>query len=214
MALTEGNLALLVRSRAAVQTLWPALDADEAVTTAAESAEVVLSGPDFFDRFPELESSVTRIERAYADAYGAVHTERFAAFDHAYQALRGRPEWLAIGPEEDPAAESTRQGIAAELTRRRCAEAPQLALGMSTCGLCHASISQMRSDVLAAEPLLADAMAALQTAAQPERPVERVRLARFFPPTLADAEEVDPALQELRTHLLTLLEGNAQIVVE
>jgi len=213
-ALTEGNLTLVARGRTAVDALSPVLDDDEALAAAVETVGSILAAPDFFDRLPELESAVSRIERAYVDAYRAVHTERFAAFDHAYQALRGRPEWLAIGAEEDAAAESTRQGIAGELTRRRCADAPQLSLGTSVCGLCHASISQMRSDLPAAAALLADAMAALQAAAQPERPVERVRLARFFPPTLADAEEVDAALQELRTHLLTLLEGNAQIVVE
>ncbi|MDP9365372.1 MAG: hypothetical protein M3Q10_14300, partial [Chloroflexota bacterium] len=147
------------------------------------------------------------VEDRYRELYEGCHRERTSAYATAVEEIRGHPE-LAQIPEE------TVGSVLQPLTSRAC-EALDLPRGTSSCGTCHATVTQMESDFAALPGLQSQVLARIQQLAGPPRKeIERVRLASFFDVALDSSEAVDAALGRLREHLLKLVGANARVVVE
>jgi hypothetical protein len=207
--LTDKGLAALRLARLAVEQMGPQLEARGETALAEKVAELqgVLAAEDFFESFDRIETTANGVGSAYAGFYERTHAERAGQFRQAVEKVKGRPDWSAV-------PESMREPVLAQLASRSCAACDLLA-GSLVCKSCRATLSQMESDLAAANGLAAQVAAQVQKlTTPPEVRVTRVRVAEFFTGALETDEQVKQAVVRLQEHLMKLLDEGAKIVIE
>lgn len=208
-AVTPDNMRAIQRARAVTQEMWPVLqgrpEGQQIQERATEVAEL-LKSPDLYEHLARLDALAKVLEDRYRELYEGCHAERTTVFAQAVEEVKGHPEWGQI-PDE------TIGSVLQPLGSRAC-KALDLPRGSAVCAICHATITQMESDLAAVVGLTAQVLARIEELTTPEQPIERVRLASFFDGAFDSSDAVDAAVGRLRTHLLKLVEANVRVVVE
>jgi hypothetical protein len=151
--------------------------------------------------------SAKNIASAYRTVYEQLHAERAEQFGKAVEKIKGRAEWNAI-------QDSMRDPVLNPLTSRCCPDL-DLPTGLLVCQKCHATLSQMESDIAALGGLFAQVVAQIQKlTTPPEVKLQRVRISEFFSGAIDSEETVKQAVARLQDHLLKLLDEGVKIVVE
>jgi hypothetical protein len=208
-ALAGNGLADLRFARTVVQDVWPLLEprGQDAVRPSVEGLKAQINSESFYDSIFSFRQAGQAIFGAYADLYTAQHESRAAQARAATEEVKGRPEWVTL-------PEALQTQLLHPLLIRSCATL-DLPPGALACRSCHATVSQLDSDITALTGLKTQALAQLQVAtSSPGTRVERVRLAEFFGGPLDSGDAVREAVERLRHHLLKLVDEGVKIVVE
>ena len=224
-ALNERTLAAISQARRAVNEQWPIVAqriTDSELQGKAEQLERLLGDSSLYDHLPQLRSLSVAIAERYRSLYEAQHHLRYASYEQAVDSIRGQEVWPTVADTEGPR-------LLSALTQRMCEEpgthdadqvpAVDFADDGIVCVHCHASLSQMESDVLAVDGLLTQALSRLieltaPTTANSDRSFRHIRAAHYFSTALDSEDAVDEALKRLREDLVKLLAQGASIIVE
>jgi len=162
---------------------------------------------DFYDNFLLIQKLSGKIAATYLDTYKKAHEDRSLAFGKAVDEIKGRAEWMKV-PEELKSSELL------PLTTRACTEL-KISPFQTSCQHCSATIKEMESDLVAVNGLKSQIIERIQEIISPKKKIERVRLAEFFVDALEDETSLEKALENLREHLIKLMqEENVKVVVE
>ncbi len=208
-AITPDNVRIIQRARTVGAGMWPVLRGrpeGQQVQEQIEEVAALSSSPDFYEHLARLDALAKVVEDRYRALYESKHAERAAAFTQAIEEIKGHPEWAQIPAE-------TADSLLQPLTSRACA-CLDLPRGSVACRTCHATVTQLESDLAALSGLTGQVLARLQELTAPEQTIERVRLASFFDGALDSTDAVDAAVGRLRDHLLKLVEAHVRVVVE
>ncbi len=209
-ATDEKGLKRLERMRAAVNQIWPRLQAEGLDGTLAASAQVLrerLDDGSFYQASAAVDQALGELEPAYRNLYGQRHKARQEAFHQAVDDVKAQQAWPMV-PEEMQA--STLRPLT---TADHDLDLPPGAL---VCETCHASLAQMASDLAALVGLRSNVLLRVQELTAPEEKVERVRVTDVagVGTTLSTPEEVQQLLEELRDYLLRLIASGVKVVLE
>lgn len=209
-AFDEAGLAVIRQARHATGQAWPALAArglNPELAAAATEVASLSAAPEVYAKLAHLSRLTKEILTTYRDAYLALHRQRAAAFAKAVEEVKGLPECGQVAEHD--------QGPAlAPLTSRAC-DAGDLADAAAVCEACHATMSEMESDLVALAGLKSRVIARIQELTAPEAPpVTRVRIAELVTGPLESEEAVNTAMELLREHLYKLVAAGARIVLE
>lgn len=208
-ATTDKNLELLKNARQVSSRVWPVLEShgmDGVLSEHAHQLREALASADFYTVLDDLRAHLKPLSKAYAELYIELHTNRTQAYQNAVEAVAARSEWTQLSREAQVA-------LIGSLSSRACAELDLVAYG-GTCRQCNATVSQMESDLAALDGLKTQALVRLQELTAPKEKVERVKLAVFFGNGLESEEEIEKAVEQIRTHLLKLMAEGVKIIVE
>jgi hypothetical protein len=209
-ATDEEGLAFLRRLRRAVRQIWPHLQNEGLDGELGDYAQTVrehLEDGTYYQVQATLKEQVVPLETAYEELYKGRHAERATAFALAADSVKGHPDWTAV-PEEmqDTLLEPL-------VARDHDLDMPEGAL---TCQVCHASLSEMASDLAAVDGLRAKVLRRVQELTAPEEKIESVRVTEVLGMgrTLGSEKEVEQALEELSDHVLKVIASGAKVVLE
>ena len=208
-ATTDKNLELLKNARQVSSRVWPVLEShgmDGSLSEHAHQLREALASTDFYTVLDDLRAHLKPLSKAYAELYAELHTNRTKAYQNTVETLAARPEWAQLSHEAQVA-------LIGPLSSRACAELDLVAHG-GTCRQCNATVSQMESDLAALDGLKTQALVRLQELTAPKEKVERVKLTAFFNNGLESEEEIEKALDQLKTHLLKLMAEGVKIILE
>ncbi|WIG59041.1 MAG: hypothetical protein OJF49_001788 [Ktedonobacterales bacterium] len=217
-ALTEQHIVATVRdARRVLDQQWPILQArgaTDGLDDKAAEIQHILGDSTLYERLPHLRDMTRALAAAYADVYEGLHAKRHSHFDAAIDAIKGSANWPNV-------PEASRPALLDPLTQRACIEGLHLDDTASVCPHCHATLSQIESDLLALAGLKSQALARIQeltlapdTAERGQSAISHVRAAEFFPDSLDTEAAVNAALDKLRDELFKLLAQGASIIVE
>jgi hypothetical protein len=212
-AIAGSGLLLIDQSRAALNTMWPALrraGADGHLEGQALALQTALTASDFYEHTDTIAAASRAIGDAYGNAYRQAHGRRATACMQAMEALHGEADWMLLEQVERDAAER-------ELVVRACQEL-ELGAGASRCVRCGATLAQLESDYLAVPALRAAALTLMRERVAEkvgdETKPQRVRLNDYFGTSVRSADELDVALQHLSDDLHKYLDAGATLVFE
>ncbi|NMC18667.1 MAG: hypothetical protein GYA38_09780, partial [Chloroflexi bacterium] len=208
-ATTDKNLELLKNARQVSSRVWPVLEShglDGVLSEHAHQLREALASADFYTVLDDLRTHLKPLSKAYAELYTELHTNRNKAYHNAVEAVAARPEWAKLSHEAQVA-------LIGPLSSRACAELDLVAHG-GTCHQCNATVSQMESDLAALDGLKTQALVRLQELTAPKEKVVRVKLASFFNNGLESEEEIEKAIDQLKTQLLKLMAEGVKIILE
>jgi hypothetical protein len=206
-----GALAIMQKARVTLDEQWPVLQRHGIGDPFdAETLEHLILTPEFYDSPDEVARETKEIAAKYVALYSELHQERTTEFANAIEGIKGRPDWSLVPAD-------VRDSVLLPLVQRAC-ESLELDDGSTRCRNCHATVSEMESDIAALSGLAAQAIARVQelTAPREEAGVrtERVRLAEFFVGPLDSEAAIKDALDRLTEHLLKLSAEGVRIIVE
>lgn len=207
-ALDDKGLAALRLARTAANDMWGILEARGQTEVQPQAAQVsaILASDTFYESVPALKTAAQAIAAAFLKVYREQHDRRAQVFTAAVEEIKGRSEWASLPPE-------MREPLLQPLLSRACGEMDLLE-GALVCRNCRAGVSQMDSDLAALDGLKAQTLAQLvKLTTPPETKVVRVKLTDFFNSLNSEAS-IRQAVDQLRDHLLKLLDENVKIVVE
>jgi hypothetical protein len=215
-ATDEEGLAFLRRTRRAVDQIWPQLrneGQDGELADCAQTLREHLEDGTYYQVVSTLKDDIAPLEGAYAELYEERHAERSTAFALAADNVKAHPDWTAV-PEE--MQETLLQPLVA---RDHDLDVPDDVLGATQslrCQVCHASLSEMASDLAAVDGLRAQVLRRVQALTAPEEKIESVRVADVLGMgrTLGSEKEVEEALEELQNHVVKLIASGAKVVLE
>jgi hypothetical protein len=168
----------------------------------------------FVDRVPQIQADAKAIATAYAEHYGALHTQRTQTYQTAIEEIKGYSEWMSIPLEQQEA-------LLRECTKRACVHdlsaVDNWSLTTNERPLCQANIAQMESDLAALTGLKSLVLVRIQELmAQIGQKVtiERVRLVDFSSAPIDSEEAVEQVVERLKKHLLTLIGKGIKIILE
>jgi hypothetical protein len=211
-ATTDSGLQILRQARQAMEAMWPEVEArlrdddDPNLPQQASTLHGALDSDQYFAHIKVLQQASAGIESAYHKRYEDLHLRRGAVYQQIVQDLCAEEAWKKL-PADVGAREIT-------VLARRADTDLDRPPGALVCARCHSTLSQMESDLAAAQTLKSQVQERVQLLSAPEVKVERVRVADFFNNGLASPEEIDAALKELRERLLELLAQGVKIVLE
>ena len=208
-AVTPDNLQAITRARSVTNEIWPWLQGraeSEQIEEQAKEVAELLGSPEIYHHLARLAALTKVVEDQYRRIYESRHLERAAAFAQATEEIKGHPELGQI-------SDDTVDGVLLPLTSRECGPL-DLPRGSSSCNICHGTMKEMETDLLALPGLKAQVLARIEELITLDQPIERVRLASFFDGALDSTEAVDAAVDRLRLHLRKLVGANVRVVVE
>jgi len=214
----EEGLARLGRMRAAVEQIWPLLQAEGPALSGAEGHDSELGDRagflrerlddgTFYQVSAELDGALVSLETTYRDLYLGRHSERATAFATAVDSVKALPDW-ALVPQE--MQETLLKPL---LDRVHDLDLPE---GELACTVCRASPAEMASDLAAVDGLRSHVLLRVQELTAPDEQVERVRISDVagVGQTLSTPEDVEELLEQLRDHLLKLIASGVKIALE
>jgi hypothetical protein len=215
---TENNIAAIRRARGVLAEQWPALQATgqaPQLATDAEALRDLLGSDRLYEHMARVASLVSGINTAYADLYQRQHGERFEGYARARNDIRNRQEW-----EQVP--EASRVALLAPITARICQREADLSESATTCAYCHATQTQIESDLAALGGYTSQVLARIDEIVAPaptrgggpSAPIRRVRAASYFASPIDTTDSVDEALRQMRDDLYKLVEQGSRIIVE
>jgi hypothetical protein len=210
-ATSEQGLEYLWRARAAVQQIWPILQAEGLDGKLADYAHLLqdrLDAGTYYPATQEIKQALAALEKSYRDLYAGRHKQRQEVFDQAVDDVKAQPNWPSV-PEEMQAA--TLKPLA-----DRTGHALDLPNGALVCQTCWASLAEMASDLAAVDHLRSDVLLRVQQLTTPEERIVRVRVSEVtgMGTMLSTPEEVEELLEELRDYLLKLIASGVKVILE
>lgn len=210
-ATDEKGLARLRRLRAAVQQIWPQLQAEAEDGTLAEAAALIaarLADGSYFEAPKALDDAARDLETAYRERYTGRHGERMTTFTRALDDVKAQPNWVAVPEAMQPA-------VLKPLADRAGHELNLPKDGL-VCTVCGASLAEMASDLAAVARLRSDVLLRIQQLTEPEQKVERLRFSDVagVGKTLSSDEEIDELVEQLRDRLRKLIAAGVKVVLE
>jgi len=203
-----GNLETLRQAQMVVAQQWPVLTArlpaGHPAIVAGRRLQEVLQADSVYERLADIGRDVAEVLHTYQELYTQRHQARYESYQEAIATVETHPEWGNL-PQE------AREQVLAPLIARACDE---VRLDGSTCGVCHATLDQIESDLAAVVGLRSQALERIDELTAAEAPVVRVRLAEFFSGMIPDVEDLDRRIEALREHLQKLLAEGARIIFE
>jgi hypothetical protein len=207
-ALGPDRLATIERSRAVLQSIWPALESrgkNGSLSEAATQLRERITSSDFYESFPKIIDLTSRLDSAYETEYGALHDARRAAIQEAIEVVQADQDWASV-PED------MRAPLLAPLVSRLCTDLDRGA--QASCRRCGATLGQLESDIAAAPALRAAVIGRIQEVTRPKERVERVRLSQFGSEALDSDVAVERLVENVKQHLLKLVAEGVRIIVE
>jgi len=210
-ALDQAGLARLHRARAALQHVWPVLQAEGLDGELAGHAGVLkerLQDGSYYQVSAQVDRAVQALGTAYRQHYQHAHEQRQAAFRQAADDVKAQASW--------PALPADMQAVLLKPLNDRAGHDLNWSNDELRCGTCRATLAEMASDLAAVERIRSDVLLRLQQLSAPEEKVERVRFGDVagVGQTLTSAEEVDDLLEQLREYLLRLVAAGVKVVLE
>ncbi len=234
-ATTPENLDVMRDARTALDELWPVLKDRTPETNLVMDVtklQEAIESDAFFAKLGVIAQLSQRIRSAYRCLYLDRHEARYGAYTLAITGLTDHPEWASV--QETIGGEllsplRTRACMSTEPAEGEAQPKDLLPAGMSHCVQCHATVSEMESDLVAVMGYQRQVLVRLEEAAAPltqtedeaapqRQKVVRVRLADFFVTRLDTVEAVDTAIgdgvERLRAELYKRVAEGVRIVLE
>jgi len=212
---TDENIEAIQTARRVLVEQWPVLQGKaptEQLTAQAANLEELLAAGDGLKRVAEIREAAEAIGGRYRELYEALFARRGEVYAAALEAIKGRPEWLALA--EDPAVgPEGLQGLLAPLQERAEAEL-DLPPQATVCRRSRATPAQLESDITAVQAVAAEVLSRILALAAPEERIERVNVARLCPARIGNREELEQFLGELRERLEKILAAGGTIMLE
>jgi len=207
--ITDKNLAELHKARSLLMRIWPTVEGRgdfENYRDDARKLQDLLNAEDFFEHFAEMKKLNEKLAGKYRDVYLNSHKERTKTYKGAISELKKEDGFSKLKTDE-------KNNILNSMKERAC-DSFDMMEGEAACKNCRAMLGQMESDIAALDGLKREASIRLQKVLAPKQRIERIRLTRFFGSSIGNEEELDRAIEELRTHLLKLLKEDVKIILE
>lgn len=212
---SEANLEVLDTAWRVLNEQWPVL-ADRSPGPELEQAAVQLKeafdSENVLDHLERLRQITETIAAEYGRLYRNTFERRNKVYEAAVDHVKGLPEWAAFTEATD-VTEEERDALLRPLVSR-LGDKLDLNKGDTVCRLTHATISQMESDIAAAEGLTRKVVLRLQQAVLPEEKVERFRVSRHFSGKIESMEDLDSVIAALRDKLEKLLAQGCKVILE
>lgn len=216
---TPENILAIRQARRALDEQWPQLAAEpggQEHASDADTLRTLLAGDTLYDHLGHIREMAEHVASAYATRYQQRHRERFDAYSAAIDDIKGREEW-------EVASRVGGDTLLQPLTARACSPQADLTEAATTCRTCHASLTQIESDLAALPTYRGQALEHVVAIANPPevttggeaaQPIVRIRAANYFGGTLISTHDVEEAVKQLQEELLRLVEQGARIIVE
>lgn len=206
-----GAVKMMLKARLALHEQWPVLKRHGVdLSDAAEELAWFTFSHAFYESPERVTKLSEQISGAYHTLYAGLHQKRATEFANAIEAIKGRADWELV-------PENTRDSVLSPLVMRAC-ESLELTESSTRCQTCHATVSEMESDIAALNGLKAQVIARVQELTAPPEDeavrTERVRLAEFFVGPLDSEAAIAEAVQRLSEYLLKLSAEGVRIIVE
>jgi hypothetical protein len=212
---SEANLAILNTARRVIGEQWPVLAARSArpeIAQAADDLQKALDSENALNHLERIRQATETVAAEYGDLYRQTFERRQKVFEAALNHVKGLPEWAVFtgGTDvTDAEGETLLRPLASRL-----GEKLDLRPGDTICRLTQATVSQMESDIAAAEGLTREVVLELQKAVEPEEKVERFRISQHFSGKIATPEDLESVIRALREKLEKLLAKGCKVILE
>lgn len=208
-SVSKKNLDRLVKARNIVHITWSSLESRGELDLKEEADQLkkILDSSDLLEEveMKAISSISKKIGDKYKKLFSELHKKRQAVYEAAIEEIRGRSEFTEIDAE-------SQRDLMSVLSSKLCDDMSLLD-GEIQCNNCRASIGQVESDIDAVDKHKADTIAKLQKMVLPAQKIERVRISKFFDGTIKNEDDMNEALEKLRSEIMKLIaEGNTIIV--
>ncbi|MEX2121594.1 MAG: BREX system P-loop protein BrxC [Pirellulales bacterium] len=214
-SLDQKAVGLVRQARLAIEQAWPRLLARgpaPGVAKAVNELKELLVSERFGDSLGEIAERTQTILGSYKSAYLDLFDRRAEAYEKAIEEVKNRPEWEPLSRGNKEVAET----LLAPLAGRIGSEDDRAAVADGS-GLGKASLMEMESDLAAVEALRATALVKLQELALgggQQAPVQRVRVSALFNRPIQTQEDLNAALDQIRSTLQKLVDEGTAIILE
>lgn len=207
--LDDDSVNLIVIARRVLHQMWPILKqygANE-LEERAQKLDELLVLETYYEQLNEIQSIAEVIDEQYQSRYQNLHQNRAEVYSEALDKVKNRGEWAELGEElRDPLLRNLNS---------RAIDALDMTPGNVVSNNTRATIAEMESDIAAVDGYLSKALSDLQRLTTPEQAVETVRIANFFTAEAMDSPEaIERSLEQLREHMLSLIDKGIKIIVE
>jgi hypothetical protein len=212
---SDANLETLDTARRVLIEQWPILaghSPDPQLEKTAKALSEVLAGDNALEQLEKVRQTAEPLANEYAILYRKTFEQRDKAYETAIEQVKGLPEWDAVCKDAD-VTDLEREGLLLPL-KSRLGGKLDLPTGATVCRNSRATISQMESDLAAAEGLTRDVIRRLQEFLEPEERVERFRVSQHISGKISNEAELDAAMKTLREKLAKLLAQGRKILLE
>jgi hypothetical protein len=196
--LHDAALEQIRAARRALETEWPALEADGLTDgTLQDSVDAIadiLSKETFYKDLPALATAAAQVQHGYAARFAEAAAERSEAYSAAIEKLQATEGWADLG-------DSVRDEIAAPLRSRANEDAEGFSLAM------------LRENTLACPGILKNAIERIHRSVPGEEP-DFVSVSELLRGPITSEEQLDAALMQLRERCLkSIADGTAVVLV-
>lgn len=229
----DGAIGVLQEARSVVEQIWPRLavhSPSPEIATDAEKLTSLLNSDQFVDQLSEIKHKTSTIVVAYKKVYAELFDRRREAYLKAIDEIKLRPEWEPLRPViTEESDEAARRQVEAENAKKQIMANTMLSPLLVRTGsdedresvnkgkgLGRASLTEMETDLVAAEGLKSSILLKLQElslSAEP-KPVKRLKIAEFFDKPIRTQEELNATMERLRSSLQKYIDEDAVIILE
>jgi hypothetical protein len=214
-ASTEANFDVIRKARRILDEQWPVLDArgaPEELASAAKELRTLLGSDTCLQRVEAVRMAMQSISGEYRRLYVAAFETRAKAFGEALEALKGRPEWVAVA--DSPAVPAEEKDRVLQPLRSRSEADIDLPDGATVCRRTGATLAQLDSDTLAVDIVAAQALRGLMALVAPQEKLERMTIAKLYPARITTEADMERFLEDLRERLVKILASGSSVVFE
>ncbi len=214
-AAADKNIQIFQNAKKVIDSIWPVLinyDPDEKLIEQSKELASLLVSETFFQSLGAINQASHAISLKYRELYEAIHKNRCDIFQKLLDEVKGTPEWLAID-EDTSISDSQKQEILKPLSLR-VGETLELPEYETVCTACNATVSQMETEISIADNLKEKVLKRIHEIVFPPEKVKRVKVSDFFPPRLEKTEDVEKALENLRSHLIEIISSGMKVTLE
>ena len=234
-SLDDKGLERLRRARFITNQLWPVLR-DRVEEEAGKLRDRVgvlekLISDGSYYRFPaQVDEAISAITLSYRSVYMELHDARRNAYQEAVDFVTGLPDWSSLANDllaenlEEQGEEAAKhltnkllKELIEPLSSRICSDEESFSYtSTERCSVCNTSIPLIEADIVAVSARRDQIIQQIQMMRSPNEKIERVRVADIMGSykALGTREEVDIAIEQLREHLLKLIDSGVKVILE
>jgi hypothetical protein len=212
---SEANLQILDIARQVLNEQWPVLahrSPSPELKEAAEELRKAFDSENALDHLERVKHAAEILITEYGRLYRSIFERRNKVYETAVDHVKGLPEWAAFTENTD-VTDVERDALLRPLASR-LGEKLELNKGDTVCRATHATVSQMESDIAAAEGLTRDVVLRLQKAVEPDEKLERFRVSQHFSGKIENKEDLESVITALRDKLEKLLAQGWKVILE
>lgn len=214
-SLNAEALDVLRQARQATEQVWQRLsvyDSSQELASTVESLKGQLESESFIDSWGDIAASTKAILNSYRHTYCELFDRRKASFESAIGEIKNRTEWRPL--------EANNPGMASALLsplQSRVGTDEDRQSVTSGASLGQSSLTEMESDLAAAEGLKSTVLVKLQElsiTSEKKAPVRKVRVSEFFNRPIQTQDELNIALKLISDSLQKYIDEGAIIILE